>query len=100
MHIPRSFLAKILQRLIKDGIAASERGMKGGFSLSRNPAKINLLEVIEIFQGPAAANICAIDGKKCDLSKKCPVHPLWVKIHNQVEKELRRQSFKELADQS
>jgi Rrf2 family protein len=99
MRIPKSFLAKILQRLIKSGIASSKRGINGGFLLSRNPEDVNLLEIIEIFQGPSALNICAIDGKKCSLSNKCVVHPIWVKIREQVEKELRGQSFKKLADQ-
>jgi len=99
MRIPRSFLAKILQRLIKSGIASSTRGIKGGFLLSRHPKDINILEIIEIIQGPSALNICAIDGKKCSLSNKCAVHPIWVKLRKQVEQELREQSFKKLADQ-
>jgi Rrf2 family protein len=99
MHIPKTFLAKILQQLLKSGIATSTRGVKGGFQLSRNPEDINLLEIIEIIQGKSAVNICAIDGKKCSLSKKCSVHPVWVKIREQIEKELREQSFKKLADQ-
>ena len=31
MHIPKSFLAKILQRLVKAGIVISGRGISGGF---------------------------------------------------------------------
>jgi Rrf2 family protein len=98
MHIPATFLAKILQRLLKSNIIGSIRGIKGGFQLLKNPEDISLLEIIEIIQGKSAANICAIDDKKCSLSKKCTVHPVWVKIRKQVENELREQNFKELAD--
>ena len=96
MHVPESFLAKILQQLIKTGIVVSERGIKGGFSLARNPEEISLLEVIEIMQGPAALNSCAVDGKNCELSKRCTVHPIWIKLRKSVEQELRKHNFKKL----
>ena len=100
MEIPKSFLAKILQQLIKAGIAVSERGIKGGFMLARDPKKISLLEIIEIIQGKSGLNVCAVEGKKCGLSRKCSVHPIWLKLREKVEKELRAQNFKKLAGRS
>ncbi len=97
MSVPKSFLAKILQGLMKAGIVNSTRGVKGGFQLARNPKSINLLEVIEVIQGPSAANICAIDRRMCSLSSGCTVHPVWVKIRKQVETELRKTNFAKLS---
>ncbi|MBI4710339.1 MAG: Rrf2 family transcriptional regulator [Nitrospirae bacterium] len=99
VYVPRSFLAKILQRLMKTGIVSSVRGVKGGFQLAKNPQNINLLEVIEAIQGHSAANICAIEKKKCSLSAKCAVHPVWLKIRKKVEQELRKNNFANLAKQ-
>jgi Rrf2 family protein len=79
MYIPKSFLAKMLQRLSRKSIVKSTQGVRGGFQLARRPGKIDLLEVIEAMQGPSAANACAIDRKVCNLSKRCVVHPVWVK---------------------
>ncbi|MBI4848529.1 MAG: Rrf2 family transcriptional regulator [Nitrospirae bacterium] len=98
MHIPKSFLAKILQRLVRKNIVMSIRGVNGGFQLSRNPKDINLLEVIEAIQGVTAANICALDSKKCRLSSTCSVHPVWVGIRKEIEKRLREWSFSRLAE--
>ena len=92
-HVPKSFMAKILQQLMKAGIVNSVRGVKGGFQLARQPEAINLLEVIEAVQGPSAANICAIDRKKCGLSRSCSVHPVWVEIKEMAEKRLREENF-------
>ncbi len=99
MFVPKTFLAKILQGLMKAGIVSSFRGVKGGFQLAKKPKDINLLEVIEAIQGPSAANICAIDRRMCRLSSRCTVHPVWVKIREKVEKELKKQTFAKLSKQ-
>ncbi len=93
MHIPKSFLAKILQRLVRSDILLSTRGVKGGFRLAKRPTEISLLAVMEAIQGPAGINVCAIDSKKCRLSSTCSVHPVWVDIRKEVEKRLQKQTI-------
>lgn len=44
--IPISYLAKILQQLSREGLATSQRGLHGGFVLSKDPAGITLYDVI------------------------------------------------------
>lgn len=45
-------LAKILHTLCWQGLVHSKRGRQGGFWLAREPERIGLKEVVEIFQGP------------------------------------------------
>lgn len=97
MFVPKTFLAKILQSLMKAGLVRSVRGVKGGFQLARKPKDINLLDVIEAIQGPSAPNLCAVDKRMCKLSGGCTVHPVWIKIKETVEKELRKKTFAELS---
>jgi Rrf2 family protein len=97
MTVPRSFLAKILQRLSKNGIVRSIQGIAGGFELVNKPGKINVLEVIEAIQGPTAVNVCAVDEHNCDRSDACPVHPVWVELREDIEKRLKKESFAKLA---
>ncbi len=94
--IPKSFLAKILQKLTKAGIVKSFRGVKGGFQLTVKPQKISLLDVIEAIDGPVAMNRCAIDKRMCSLSNECSVHPVWVELRKEVEARLRKTDFKKL----
>ena len=96
MNIPKSFLAKILQKLGKGSVVKSYRGVKGGFMLSRAPEEISLLEVIEAVQGPVAMNICALDKALCERSTACAIHPVWVEIRKQLEQTLRRKNFADL----
>jgi len=45
LDIPKSFLAKILQTLAKDGLLKSFKGAKGGFVLIKEPSQYKLLIV-------------------------------------------------------
>lgn len=94
--VPSIFLAKVLQKLKKAKIVKSLKGRKGGFYLSKSPKEISLLEIIEIMQGPISINLCAIDKRKCKLSDKCSVHPLWVKMRKRIENELKKVNIENL----
>jgi len=51
-EMPERFLLQILRVLVTHGILKSTRGVEGGYSLSRAPEAISLLEVIEAIDGP------------------------------------------------
>ena len=51
-EMPERFLLQILRVLVTHGILKSTRGVEGGYSLSRSPEEISLLEVIEAIDGP------------------------------------------------
>lgn len=51
-EMPERFLLQILRVLVTHGILKSTRGVEGGYSLSREPDAISLLEVIEAIDGP------------------------------------------------
>ena len=46
-QIPYQLVAKVLQNLVKNDLAISAKGVNGGFSLSRKPDHISLLEIIK-----------------------------------------------------
>lgn len=96
MDIPKSFLAKILQKLTKAGIVNSIRGIKGGFVLKRNVDKINLLEVIQLIEGPISINRCAVDRQYCGRSCVCTVHPVWLGLRDTIQDYLSSITFDRL----
>jgi Rrf2 family protein len=97
MNIPKSFLAKILQRLVREGVAESIRGVNGGYRLLKTPEQITLLEILIAIQGVAPVNTCAIDKRHCRMSNKCSVHPVWIEIRREVERRLATQTIAGLA---
>lgn len=97
--IPRSFLAKILQKLVKAKIVRSYRGVKGGFSLARPSKDISVLDVFEAVEGKLAMNLCLADKKKCDFSRHCPIHSVWANVQSKVADVLKKANFEDLARQ-
>lgn len=97
--IPRSFLAKILQKLVKAKLVRSYRGVKGGFSLAKQARDITMHDVIEAIEGKICLNICLMDKKKCGFSKHCPVHPVWATMQVRFIDMLKKMNFEDLARQ-
>lgn len=45
--VPLSYLAKIMQQLSRAGLTTSQRGLHGGFVLSKDPATMSLFEPVD-----------------------------------------------------
>lgn len=97
VDVPQTFLAKIFQQFSKIGLVRSYRGTGGGFVLGRAPEKISLLEVVEAVEGSIIPNRCVTADDECDRSSNCKVHPVWIRVQEQVRDILARVSLKELA---
>ncbi|NLE22424.1 MAG: Rrf2 family transcriptional regulator [Actinobacteria bacterium] len=82
--IPESFLAKILQSLVRSGLAVSQRGAHGGFALARPATEITMQQVIEAIDGPISVNQCVLSPEDCGRSASCTVHVAWVRAQEQL----------------
>lgn len=56
--VSASYLAKQLQALSRAGLVRSVEGKAGGYVLTREPASITLLDVVEAVDGPGQAFNC------------------------------------------
>jgi Rrf2 family protein len=61
----RHHVAKIMQRLVKDGYISSNRGPNGGFVLRKKPEEISLLNVYECIEGKFEVQTCPGDKSIC-----------------------------------
>lgn len=52
--IPEAALAKVIQRLVRAGLAVGSRGVGGGYRLAREASAITVAEVLGPFEPPAA----------------------------------------------
>jgi Rrf2 family transcriptional regulator, iron-sulfur cluster assembly transcription factor len=76
-RVPRVFLTKIVAQLASHGMLRTQRGKGGGVMLGKTPENINLLDVIETFEGSLQFNQCAHDAKCCGLSEGCAIRGFW-----------------------
>lgn len=65
----RHHVAKVMQRLSKEGFVGSYRGPKGGFYLLRDAKKILLLEIYEAIEGKLVPTKCPMDKPICSFDK-------------------------------
>jgi len=72
-NVSYQLCCKLMQKLNKAGLVQSCMGVKGGFELSRDPAQIDLLEIIETIQGPLSVNRCVLGQNACENEAICPV---------------------------
>ncbi|HXW88929.1 MAG TPA: SUF system Fe-S cluster assembly regulator [Terriglobales bacterium] len=73
-HLPLPTVSKLLKRLLRGGLLASHRGIKGGYSLAREPHLISVSEIISALEGPLAFTECSSEtAGLCDLEPSCPI---------------------------
>lgn len=73
-NVPPAFLSKVLRMLVSAGLLRSNRGHHGGFALTRPPATIRFLDVLEAVDVALADDGCAFGWGQCDASAPCPLH--------------------------
>jgi Rrf2 family protein len=71
--IPLELMAKILQKLVRQGLLVSHHGTNGGYTLARPANRISAVEVIEAIEGPLHLTSCVSDDGLCLQFDKCNV---------------------------
>jgi len=66
----RFHIAKVMQRLVKDGFIGSHRGPAGGFYMIKEPDEITLLEIYEAIEGKLEVTKCPLNRPTCPF-KSC-----------------------------
>lgn len=95
--IPVELLAKVLQRLVREGLLVSHQGTRGGYLLARTAAHISIAEVIAAVEGPLTVTACATEETTCDQYAKCSIRdPLW-RIKDRIVAALATCSLAEMA---
>jgi Rrf2 family cysteine metabolism transcriptional repressor len=94
--IPPKFLEQLFVSLRKAGLVTAVRGAHGGFELSREPAAITVLEVVEALEGPLQPTQCA-SGETCDRSGACAAGTVWSRATDALRGVLSTTSLADLA---
>ena len=93
---PRNYLGKILLILSRRGLVESQKGLGGGFRLSRSPEAISLYDVVESIEDVARWKDCAFGGKACSEESPCVIHTRWGHVRDAYLSLLKNTSVAEL----
>ena len=93
-NISRKFLEAILLVLRNAGILSSKKGTAGGYYLQKDPADINIAEVVRLFEGAIALLPCVsfLYYAKCEECKDeatCGIRNVFAEIRNETVNRLK-----------
>lgn len=79
-------LAKVLQQMVRSGLAAAVRGVGGGYRLARSAKEITLYDIVEIFEGAQDLEKCMLsDGSTpCTHPGACSIKRVFDEIEQQA----------------
>jgi Rrf2 family protein len=95
-NVPKKFLEKIIQDLMRRGLIRSKRGSCGGYTLARMPDQISFYDVIEALEGPIAVNVCMNEELSCDQLPRCAMVGVWSEIQQKVTEVFTRTTLADL----
>lgn len=98
LDIPKHFLSKILQMLVKQKLLVSMKGPTGGFQLNESPENIALIEVIDAIDGLDVFTQCGIGFKKCSDAHPCPIHNDFKIVRDRVQELFEKKTLRELSE--
>ncbi|TVR15263.1 MAG: Rrf2 family transcriptional regulator [Balneolaceae bacterium] len=98
LDIPKHFLSKILQMLVKEKLLTSMKGPTGGFNLNHHPKEITLIQIIDAIDGLDVFTQCGIGFKKCNDSQPCPIHHDFTKVREKVKRLFQEKSLQQLTE--
>ncbi len=100
LNIPKSFLAKILQTLAKEGILESKKGAHGGFIMARKSKDITIAEIILAAEGKAPTIFdCSQYSSSCPNGAigTCNISPFLANFQYKIDTFLKELTLKDIS---
>lgn len=96
--IPHAYLSKLLQGLTRAGLVTSQRGIGGGYVLTRSPAEITLADVVNSVEPLQRILKCPL-GIRGHIAL-CPLHRKLDQALATVEQAFRETTLNDLCQES
>ena len=72
-RVPKAYLSKVLQGLVRSGLIRSQRGLGGGMTLATSPESLTILEVVNAVDPIGRIKTCPL-GLAAHGVNLCPLH--------------------------
>ena len=99
-RVPRRVLARVMAKLSRAGLVASQEGRGGGSRLSRTPGEITLRDAVEALEGPFEVTKCIMEDRACGGGAPCAMHEAWEEGQETILDYLEAQTLSEFVSRT
>ena len=96
-QVSPKYLEHLLASLRTAGLIRSVRGAKGGHTLARPPAEINLREIYHVFEGKEGFVECTTSPEYCERTDGCVTRDVWAQMYDGCMEILESTTLEDLA---
>jgi Rrf2 family nitric oxide-sensitive transcriptional repressor len=97
-QVPSSYLPKVFHPLVRAGLVGGQRGLRGGYSLLKEPSDITLLDVVQQVDPVQHIVSCPL-ALASHRGRLCPLHSLLEQLIVAEEETLRATRLSDLVGQ-
>ena len=97
--ISATLMAKVLQKLAKQGLVAAKHGSSGGYQLAKSPDRISALEVLTAIDGPVLITSCVTSHGNCDATDRCSIKEPLQRVNESILGVLSTVTVAQLSDE-
>jgi Rrf2 family protein len=93
------YLETIVATLVRGGLLRSQRGMSGGYRLSRDAKEISIYDIFNLTEGSLSPVACINCGENfCNRSDNCYTKEMWTNVDNLINNYFKSVSIQDLID--
>ena len=101
LHLSFEFLSKVMQVLNRKGLIQSQQGIKGGYKLTIEAKKLNIMDVIRAFDEKISLVDCTSDSENdCDKLSDCDLRNPMLILQDKIENIFYETSISDLSNKN
>lgn len=97
-NISEKYLWHLINPLKTMGLIKSIRGAHGGYVLAKDPAEINLRQILRILEGSLCLVDCVDDPAACDRSESCITRDIWSEASRNISQTLESVTLEKMVE--
>ena len=95
------YLETIVATLVRGGLLRSQRGMSGGYRLSKEAKDISIYDIFNLTEGSLSPVACINCGENfCNRSGNCFTKSMWTNVDNILNNYFKSVSVQDLIDKN
>ncbi len=94
---PEAFTAKILQKLVREGLVTSVKGHGGGFEMTGQQInQVTVFHIVKAIDDDGTVTGCFMGLKQCSETHPCPMHERYKQVRSDFKQLLQDTKIQEL----